>query len=201
MPVGWGVLRNFKEHALEMESIAPSEPLFFVMPPGSLIQVSDVFSITHPGPEVELHHEVEFVVRIGKNGLPDKCGVGLDLTNRSAQRVAKSEGLPWTEAKAFPKSGPFSSMVQYDSSTFEIRLEVNGEIRQIGNTENMVHNVNSLVDALHSRFAPEAGDLIFTGTPSGVGNLVPGDKLEASLWKNNEKITHFIVEIDGFEDN
>ena len=91
MPVGWGVLRNFKEHALEMESITPSEPLFFVMPPGSLIQVSDVFSITHPGPDVELHHEVEFVVRIGKNGLPDKCGVGLDLTNRSAQRVAKSE--------------------------------------------------------------------------------------------------------------
>ena len=90
MPVGWGVLRNFKEHALEMESIAPSEPLFFVMPPGSLIQVSDIFSITHPGSEVELHHEVEFVVRIGKNGLPDKCGVGLDLTNRSAQRVAVS---------------------------------------------------------------------------------------------------------------
>ena len=65
----------------------------------------------------------------------------------------------------------------------------------------MVHNVNSLVNALHSRFAPEPGDLIFTGTPSGVGNVVPGDKLEASLWKNKEKITSFIVEIHDFDDN
>ncbi|MDP6856103.1 MAG: fumarylacetoacetate hydrolase family protein [Candidatus Thalassarchaeaceae archaeon] len=195
MSVGWGVLRNFREHAEEMGAKSPTEPLFFLMPPGSLLLVSDNHSIIHPGPDIELHYEVEFVVRIGPNGLPNECGVGLDLTNRSAQKVAKSQGLPWTDAKAFPNSGPFSSMVPYESSEFEFRLEVNGEICQVGNTSQMVHDVENLVQALHSRFSPNPGDLIFTGSPAGVGPLFPGDKLEASLWKENKKITHFIAKI------
>lgn len=195
MSVGWGVLRNFREHAEEMGAKSPTEPLFFLMPPGSLLLVSDNHSIIHPGPDIELHYEVEFVVRIGPNGLPNECGVGLDLTNRSAQKVAKSQGLPWTDAKAFPNSGPFSSMVPYESSEFEFRLEVNGEICQVGNTSQMVHDVENLVQALHSRFSPNPGDLIFTGSPAGVGPLFPGDKLEASLWKGNKKITHFNAKI------
>jgi len=195
MSVGWGVLRNFREHAEEMGAKSPTKPLFFLMPPGSLLLVSDNHSIIHPGPDIELHYEVEFVVRIGPNGLPNECGVGLDLTNRSAQKVAKSQGLPWTDAKAFPNSGPFSSMVPYESSEFEFRLEVNGEICQVGNTSQMVHDVENLVQALHSRFSPNPGDLIFTGSPAGVGPLFPGDKLEASLWKENKKITHFNAKI------
>jgi len=171
------------------------------MPPGSLLLVSNNHSIIHPGPDIELHYEVEFVVRIGPNGLPNECGVGLDLTNRSAQKVAKSQGLPWTDAKAFPNSGPFSSMVPYDSSEFEFRLEVNGEICQVGNTSQMVHDVGNLVQALHSRFSPNPGDLIFTGSPAGVGPLFPGDKLEASLWKDNKKITHFNAKILPSESN
>jgi len=201
MSVGWGVLRNFREHAEEMGSKSTSKPLFFLMPPGSLLLVSNNHSIIHPGPDIELHYEVEFVVRIGPNGLPNECGVGLDLTNRSAQKVAKSQGLPWTDAKAFPNSGPFSSMVPYDSSEFEFRLEVNGEICQVGNTSQMVHDVGNLVQALHSRFSPNPGDLIFTGSPAGVGPLFPGDKLEASLWKDNKKITHFNAKILPSESN
>jgi len=201
MPVGWGVLRNFREHAIEMGAKAPTEPLFFLMPPGSLLLVSDNHSIIHPGPDIELHYEVEFVVRIGSDGLPNECGVGLDLTNRSAQKMAKSQGLPWTDAKAFPNSGPFSPMVPYESSSFEFRLEVNGEIRQVGNTSKMIHDVDSLVQALHSRFSPNPGDLIFTGSPEGVGPLFSGDKLEASLWKRDNKITHFHAEILAHESN
>ena len=202
MPVGWGVLRNFRNHAKEMGVETPSSPMFFLMPPSSLTEVNnEIHTIYHPGDNILLHHEVEFVVRIGLDGNPDGCGVGLDLTNRSAQKIAKSEGLPWTDAKAFPMSGPFSPLVPYELISYEIKLEVNGEIRQQGNISNMVHNVYDLFKALHSRFVPEPGDIIFTGSPQGVGPLFPGDKLVASLWKKNECITQFEAEVYSSEKN
>ncbi len=195
MPVGWGVLRNFRDHAKEMGVESPSSPLFFLMPPSSLTLVTKTHSIIHPGHDILLHYEVEFVVQIGIDGNPDGCGVGLDLTNRTAQKVAKSEGLPWTDAKAFPMSGPYSPLVPYEISEYEIKLEVNGEVRQHGNISNMVHDVNSLLKELHSRFFPEPGDIIFTGSPQGVGPLFPGDRLVASLWKNDKCITNFEAEV------
>ena len=201
MSVGWGVLRNFHAHAKEMGTSSPSEPLFFLMSPGSMIHVPDSYSITHPGPDIELHHEVEFVVRIGPDRNAVECGVGIDLTNRSAQAEAKSLGLPWTDAKSFPSSGPFSTLIPYKPSPFEILLEVNGEVRQRENITNMVHDVETLLYALHSRFAPEVGDLIFTGSPSGVAPLFPGDKLEASLLNNDTIVTSFKIEILGSENH
>ena len=115
MPVGWGVLRNFRDHAKEMGAKPPASPMFFIMPPSSLLQVNGLHKIIHTGPNTVLHYEIEFVVQIGRDGKPDGCGVGLDLTNRTAQEVAKSEGMPWTDAKAFPMSGPYSTLVPYES--------------------------------------------------------------------------------------
>ena len=191
MPVGWGVLRNFRDHAKEMGAKPPPSPMFFLMPPSSILQVNRLHTIIHPGSNYILHYEVEFVVRIGADGKPDGCGVGLDLTNRSAQEVAKSEGMPWTDAKAFPMSGPHSRLVPYEPVQYEIKLEVNGEIRQHGNISNMVHNVDDLFLAIHSRFIPSPGDIIFTGSPKGVGPLFSGDRLVASLWNNNTCVTKF----------
>ena len=201
MAVGWGVLRNFREHAKEMGAKPPSSPMFFIMPPGSILQVNSHHTIIHPSPNAVLHYEVEFVVQIGRDGKPDGCGVGLDLTNRSAQEVAKSEGMPWTDAKAFPMSGPYSTLVPYEPIPYEIKLEVNGEIRQHGNIDDMVHSINDLFGAIHSRFNPEPGDIIFTGSPNGVGPLIPGDKLVASLWKNNTCIANFEAEVVTSEES
>ncbi len=199
MPVGWGVLRNFRDHAKEMGAKTTSSPMFFIMPPSSILEVNEFHTIIHPGSNTVLHYEVEFVVQIGRDGEPSRCGVGLDLTNRSAQKLAKSEGMPWTDAKAFPMSGPYSTLVPYEPIPYEIKLEVNGEIRQHGNISNMVHNLSDLFVAIHSRFIPEPGDIIFTGSPKGVGPLFPGDKLVASLWKNKSCITHFKAEVVSSE--
>tara|TARA_B100001113_G_scaffold341523_1_gene326748 strand:- start:466 stop:1071 length:606 start_codon:yes stop_codon:yes gene_type:complete len=195
MPIGWGVLRNYSEHAREMGAEAPKSPMFFIMPPSSLTQVNGIHHIIHPGPSILLHHEVEFVIQIGHDGTPYRCGVGLDLTNRTAQRLAKSEGLPWTDAKGFPMSGPHSNLIPFELTEYEIKLEINGEIRQHGKISDMVHNVGELFKAIHSRFVPESGDIIFTGSPQGVGPLFPGDRLVASLWQNDVCATYFEAEV------
>ena len=199
MPMGWGVLRNFREHAKEMGAKPLPSPMFFIMPPSSILQVNSVHTIIHPGLNTVLHYEVEFVVQIGRDGRPNGCGVGLDLTNRSAQDVAKSEGMPWTDAKAFPMSGPYSTLVPYEPVSYEIKLEINGELKQHGKISDMVHNIDDLFQAIHSRFEPEPGDIIFTGSPKGVGPLIPGDKLVASLWKNGTCITDFEADVVPFE--
>ena len=201
MPMGWGVLRNFREHAKEMGAKPLPSPMFFIMPPSSILQVNSVHTIIHPGLNTVLHYEVEFVVQIGRDGRPNGCGVGLDLTNRSAQDVAKSEGMPWTDAKAFPMSGPYSTLVPYEPVSYEIKLEINGELKQHGKISDMVHNIDDLFQAIHSRFEPEPGDIIFTGSPKGVGPLIPGDKLVASLWKNGTCITDFEAEVVTFEES
>ncbi len=196
MAMGWGVLRNYHAHAKEMGSDPSSIPLFFLMPPASLLSFeSGVGEMPHPNPACTIHHEVEIVFRIGQNGRPDAICVGLDLTNRTEQKVAKRDGLPWSDAKGFPNSAPHGPWCPYKAGVFEVRLSVNGEMRQQGSSSMMIHSIDRILEALRERFDPQPGDLIFTGTPSGVGPIQQGDEIIAELHQEGRCISRLQLHI------
>ncbi len=187
--------RNYAAHVAEMGNAEASPPVVFFKPSTAIVQDGGVVRI--PSGLGSVHHEVEMVVAIGRSGcrIPAESAmehvlgyaVGLDLTLRDLQSAAKKAGEPWALAKGFDGSAPVSPVVPRervgDGSGLEIALEVNGEVRQKGSTSHMIHDVAHLV-ALASRLVTlERGDLLFTGTPEGVGPIVPGDVLEASLAK------------------
>ena len=197
MAVGWGVLRNYHAHAKEMDSEPSTIPLFFLMPPASLVSFEDgVGEINHPDLKSIIHHEVEIVLRIGENGKPDAVCVGLDLTNRTEQATAKRDGLPWSDAKGFPNSAPHGTWSVYNAGEFKVQLSVNGEIRQEESSVMMIHSIDSILEALDRRFSPQPGDLVFTGTPSGVGPIKPGDELLAELHQDGRCISRLHLHIN-----
>jgi len=185
--------RNYAAHAKEMHAESPEAPIVFLKPASAVIQSGDTVII--PTISNDLHYEVELVVVIGKRGanIPmhkayhhiDGYAVGLDMTLRDVQAEAKKKGLPWSVAKGFDTSAPVSTIVPreqiLDPHNLDISLKVNGEMRQLSNTREMIFRVDYLVSYLSSLFTLEPGDLIFTGTPEGVGRVVPGDVLEAEL--------------------
>src|SRR3989338_1102939 len=185
--------RNYAEHAKEMKAEVPASPVFFLKPPTAL--VSDGGTIRIPNISRELHHEVELTVLIGAGGnsIPESSalrhvagyGVGLDMTLRDVQAEAKKKGLPWTLAKGFDTSAPVSEFVPAekvsDVSSLSIVLKVNGQLRQEGHLSDLLFPVPKLIAYLSRYVTLEAGDIIFTGTPEGVAQVVAGDKLEASL--------------------
>jgi len=186
--------RNYAEHAAEMG--APGEPpVLFLKPASSLARDMDVLPV--PTSAGELHHEVELVVVIGKPGkaiaveraLEHVLGyaVGLDLTLRDLQKAAKERGEPWALAKGFDGAAPVSAVVERDAvgdgSGLAIFLDVNGERRQEGNTDQMIRSVPEIVAHVSSWMTLERGDLLFTGTPEGVGPLQPGDRVDARIDK------------------
>jgi len=185
--------RNYAAHAKEMHAESPETPIVFLKPASAVIQSGGTVII--PTISNDLHHEVEMVVVIGKRGtsipIPqayhhiDGYAVGLDMTLRDVQAEAKKKGLPWSVAKGFDTSAPVSTIVRreqiLDPHNLGISLKVNGELRQHSNTREMIFRVEYLVSYLSSLFTLEPGDLIFTGTPEGVGRVVPGDVLEAEL--------------------
>jgi 5-carboxymethyl-2-hydroxymuconate isomerase len=185
--------RNYAEYAKEMKAEIPEQPVAFLKPSTAIIH--DGESVIIPSISHEMHHEVEMVVVIGKEGrhIPVSSamdhvagyGVGLDMTLRDIQSDAKKKGLPWTVAKGFDTSAPVSSIVERqrisDPHNLNISLKVNGTTRQHSNTRNMIFRVDRIISFLSGIFTLEAGDLIFTGTPEGVGIAVPGDVLEAEL--------------------
>lgn len=195
--------RNYAEHAKEMQSEVPDCPLVFIKPSSALI--SDGQDIVIPRISQEVHHEVELVVAIGKTGKRMQqeqarnyilgYGVGLDMTLRDIQREAKKKGLPWSVAKGFDTSAPVSEIVPASmiasTAALEIQCRVNGTLRQTSRTDQMIFPVEQIISYLSTLFTLERGDLIFTGTPAGVGTVVPGDRIEAELvgWT---KITHTI---------
>ncbi len=198
MAMGWGVLRNYHAHAKEMGSEPSTVPLFFFMPPASLLSFESGFGeIDHPNPECTIHHEVELVFRIGQNGRPDAVCIGLDLTNRTEQEVAKRDGLPWSDAKGFPNSAPHGPWSVYNSGEFKVQLSVNGEMRQQVSSIMMIHSIDSILEALDERFNPQSGDLVFTGTPSGVGPIKPGDELVAELHQDGRCISRLHLHINA----
>ena len=173
--------RNYAAHAREMGTTIPESPIIFLKPSTAIIH--DGENIAIPKISSDVHHEVEMVVVIGKQGRNITVGnayrhvggyaVGLDMTLRDIQAEAKKKGFPWAVAKGFDTSAPISDAI--DSATvsnphnLDLTLKVNGETRQYSNSRNMVHKIDFLVSYLSTIFTLEPGDLIFTGTPEGVG--------------------------------
>jgi 2-keto-4-pentenoate hydratase/2-oxohepta-3-ene-1,7-dioic acid hydratase in catechol pathway len=184
--------RNYAEHAREMAAEVPSEPLVFLKPPSSL--VADGGTVVLPRQSQDVHHEVELVAVIGRGGryiaqdraLEHVAGyaIGLDLTARDIQAAAKAARAPWSVAKGFDTFAPLGAVapaaVVGDPQHLELTLKINGEVRQHGRTSDMLFPVATLVAYLSTVFTLEEGDLIYTGTPEGVGPVRAGDVLEAS---------------------
>lgn len=179
--------RNYTEHIIELNNTPSDNPVVFLKPTSSLTTAS---CLTLPKFSNSIHHEVELVLYIGKDidnertpQLSDIAGygVGLDLTARDIQSDLKAKGLPWTLAKGFRDGAWVSPFRVGTPSTHQLSLAVNGQIRQNDTTDKMLYHYEYLLNFLHSYFGLRAGDLIFTGTPSGVGQLTAGDKLVVGL--------------------
>ncbi len=185
--------RNYAAHIREMGGGDEAPPVLFLKPPSSIVH--DGGTVRLPEGAGSLHHEVELVAVIGKQGrnlraadaLEHVLGyaVGLDMTLRDLQSRAKKAGDPWDVAKGFDTSAPVSLVAPRDEvgdgAGLEIALRVGGVLRQHGTTSRMIRTVAELVAYASAWFTLEPGDLLFTGTPEGVGPVVPGDLLEASL--------------------
>jgi fumarylpyruvate hydrolase len=184
--------QNYKAHAREMGDSGREPPFFFAKPADAVIQAD---SVPYPKQTTELHHEVELVVALGRGGrnvAPAEAlsliygyAVGVDLTRRDLQAVAKKAGRPWTASKGFDHSAPISALQPVDRcghpASAAISLAVNGELRQNGNTSDMTWSVAEIIAELSRYFELAAGDLIFTGTPPGVGALLPGDRVACRI--------------------
>lgn len=189
----WCVGRNYAEHAREMGANPDSEPPLFFSKPGHTATCET--HITYPPHTSELHHEVEMVVALkggGTNLSPEQAenavygyAVGVDLTRRDVQQQAKRKGHPWDMAKGFDHSAPVGTIAPtgtgFHPDQGRIALSVNGSYKQQGELGQMIWPVASLLAVLSRQVRLSAGDLVFTGTPSGVGPLVPGDRVHAAI--------------------
>ncbi len=185
--------RNYARHAAEMDSEVPDQPLVFLKPPSALI--SDGGAVVIPAASKDVHHEVELVAVIGTGGknIPseealahvDAYAVGLDMTARDLQSAAKRGGKPWSVAKGYDTFAPLGPLEPAssirDPQNLSVRLVVNGEERQAATTRDMIFPVAELVAYCSRIFTLAPGDLIYTGTPEGVGPVAAGDNLEATV--------------------
>lgn len=183
--------RNYAAHAAEMNSSVPERPVVFLKPASALVASGQ--EIVLPAESRDVHHEVELVAVIGQAGRhiaePEALShvaayaVGLDMTARDLQAEAKKAGLPWSVAKGFDTFAPLGPLAPAraigDVQDLELQLTVNGEARQRSSTALMLFSVAALVAYCSSIFTLEPGDLLFTGTPAGVGPVREGDSLEA----------------------
>ncbi|MBR79331.1 MAG: hypothetical protein CMA88_00880 [Euryarchaeota archaeon] len=187
MGVGWAVFRNYTGHAKEILGDVTDYPRFFLMPPSAMVEASDDGRniVTLLEPDEHIDHEVEMVIRLGEGLVPSEMCVGIDTTNRTRQTMAKKKGWPWLEGKGFRGSGVLGTWTDWDESPVEIGLSVNGETKQLASTDMMVHSVESIMGHLNSWYDLEAGDLVWTGTPKGVGPMNKGDVIEA--WMKNSQ--------------
>lgn len=195
IPVGKIVCvgRNYAEHAKEMKSDIPESPVIFLKPPTAII--ANGGRVLIPAISKDVHHEVEMTVLIGEGGknIPRGralkhvagYGIGLDMTLRDVQAEAKRKSLPWTLSKGFDTSAPLSEFVPAssvsDPHNLNVALSVNGSIRQQSNTRHFIFKVDHLIAFISQVISLERGDVLYTGTPEGVAQVVSGDKLEARL--------------------
>lgn len=183
--------RNYIEHAKELNNPVPKEPVFFMKPDSALIRNNKPFFL--PDFSNEVHHEIELVLKIDRLGksIDEKfahryyheIGIGVDFTARDLQRIAKEKGLPWEKAKAFDGSAPLGGFVAKDTLPDPIifRLDINGHTVQEGSTADLIFSFDKII-AYVSRFITlRTGDLIFTGTPAGVGPVKQGDHLQGYI--------------------
>ncbi len=186
--------RNYVEHIHELNNAVPEKPVLFMKPETALLTGNKPF--TYPEFSQDIHYEAELVLRIGKSGNSisesaaldyiDSITVGLDLTARDLQQYSKEKGLPWEVAKAFDHSAPtsdkFIPVSQFpDTKNIRFHLDINGERRQDANTGLMIYPFEAIISYASKFFTLEEGDLIFTGTPKGVGPLHKGDLMEVYL--------------------
>ena len=173
--------RNYAAHAREMGGDPTREPPFFFSKPADAI-VSDGADVPYPAATGDLHHEVELVCAIGPDGGVLGWAVGVDLTRRDLQAAAKARGGPWDAAKGFDHSAPCGALTlagDLPEPAGAISLTVNGEVRQHGDLGDMIWRPAEVVSEAAKLWTLAPGDLIFTGTPEGVGALVRGDRVEA----------------------
>ena len=196
-PVGrvFCVGRNYAAHAREMGHDGREPPFFFTKTARAVVPGGGGAAVPFPSGTDDLHHEVELCVLLGAGGrdvAPADVGgliwgaaVGVDLTKRDVEAAAKAKGRPWDEAKGFDASAPMADCVSVGDvpslTEGRIWLSVNGEVRQDGDLSEMIWPVRDHVAALSRLFALQAGDVVMTGTPAGVGPLRPGDRVEAGV--------------------
>lgn len=185
--------RNYPAHIAELDSPVPAEPLFFLKPETSLIRAGLPFFM--PDFSGNIHYEVELVLKICKLGKNiqerfaptyyKEIGIGIDFTARDLQQECIQQGLPWEKAKAFDGSAPTSRFLPFskmkDPKGIAFSLKKNGKMVQAGNSADMIHSFDRLISYVSGFITLKIGDLLFTGTPSGVGPVAPGDRLEAFL--------------------
>ena len=182
--------RNYAEHAKELGNEIPDAPVIFMKPDTALLGVGEPF--VYPEFSSDIHYEVEVVLRVSKSGknIPieeavayyDAVSIGIDFTARDLQSKCKAKGLPWEIAKSFDGSAAIGEFVPVPTAAeYDFSLRINGESKQEGNTRDMLHGCNSVIHHVSQYFTLSIGDLIYTGTPAGVGPVNRGDVLEGYL--------------------
>jgi 2-keto-4-pentenoate hydratase/2-oxohepta-3-ene-1,7-dioic acid hydratase in catechol pathway len=185
--------RNYAEHAKELGNEIPEEPVIFMKPKSALLQANTPFY--YPEFSNELHYELELVLRISKNGkyiqehqaerYYDAISVGIDFTARDIQAELKKKGLPWEKAKAWDNSAVLGKWLELNPTLLKnpihFTLQQNGNTVQSGDSTHMIFSFNKIIANISNYFSINIGDLIYTGTPSGVGECVTGDLLEGYL--------------------
>lgn len=184
--------RNYADHAAEMKGEVPEEPMVFLKPASSVIRSEETVRL--PPQSEEVHHEIELVTVIGREGweIPEAealdhvaaYAVGLDMTARDLQSQAKERRNPWSVAKGFDTFAPLGPLASTDTvenpQEVTLQLRVNGEVRQEASTHHMIFPVAELIHYCSQIFTLYPGDLLYTGTPSGVGPVEDGDVIDAS---------------------
>jgi len=194
--------RNYVEHIKELGNERPEYPIIFMKPDTSLLKNNEPFY--YPDFSNDIHHEVEVLIKIKKEGKSierafagdyyDEIGLGIDFTARDWQSKVKEKGHPWEIAKAFNGAAPISNFIAKENRNIDdinFHLEINGEKVQEGNTAHMIWPANEIISYVSKFILLKAGDIIFTGTPKGVGPVKIGDRLEGYL--ENEKMFDFEV--------
>lgn len=184
--------RNYAEHIKELNNESSGEPVVFMKPDTALLKNNDPFY--YPEFSQDIHFEVEILLKISKEGkyiqekfahkYYEEIGIGIDFTARDLQQKAKEKGLPWLLAKGFNGSAPISEFVskdQFDMENLNFSLKLDGESRQEGNTSMMLFKFDYLISYLSRYFTLKKGDIIFTGTPKGVGPIQKGNVLTAYI--------------------
>jgi len=195
--------RNYAAHAAEMKAEKPTEPVIFLKPDTALLKKGEDFY--YPNFTKEIHYEAEIFFRVGSEGKYlkrkfalfhiDVLGLGIDFTARDLQQKFKTQGLPWELAKAFNNSAAVSEVMPIEHfqnlKNIDFELKINGETRQVGNTKDMIFDIEELVEFVSEYITLRTGDLIFTGTPAGVGPIAIGDHLEGFI--DGKKVMNFHI--------
>lgn len=195
--------RNYAEHAHELKNPIPLSPIIFMKPDTAILKDNKPFY--HPEFSTEIHHEIELVLKIAKEGKHispqfaskyfDEISIGIDFTARDMQQKCKENAWPWELAKSFDHSAPVGRFVSKtnfsDLYHINFKLDINGHTKQHGDTQNLLFSFENIISFVSQHITLKKGDLIFTGTPQGVGKVNIGDHLEGYL--ANEKLLDFYI--------